>query len=219
MRQFGLDEAALRAAAEGGAPAIVLVQETVVEGADAAGDAHGETAAAGHGEAEKKGGMPQLDFADFSPQLVWLVISFVLLLILMSRVALPRISAVVEDREQRIRSDIDRADRVKVEADESRAAYEKTLADARVKAQAELSAATQSIQAETGKRDAAFMVQLNQRTKAAEDAIAAAKAKAMGDLPGVASDVAGSVIGKVVGAPAAAGDIASAVGAVLGERS
>ena len=49
------------------------------------------------------------------------------------------------------------AARDKADADKARAAYEKTLADARSRAQAELAAATQAIQAETGKRDAAFM--------------------------------------------------------------
>jgi len=55
---------------------------------------------------------------------------------------------------------------------------------------AELAAATQAIQAETGKRDAAFMSQLTQRTKTAEDAIGAAKNKAMGDVRSVAAEVA-----------------------------
>jgi F-type H+-transporting ATPase subunit b len=45
--------------------------------------------------------MPQLDFSTFSPQLIWLVITFLGLYLLMSRVALPRIGGVIEQRQSR----------------------------------------------------------------------------------------------------------------------
>ena len=228
MLQLTLDEATLQSLTvtgpDGDSPIVILVQETTGEGqegaagTEAAGDTHTETAAGDHGEAAKSG-MPQLSPADFPPQLIWLAISFILLLILMWKVALPRVGSVLELREKRIQSDIERADRVKAEADNAKAAYEKMLADARAKAQAELTAATQTIQAETGKRDAAFMAQLNQRTKAAEDSIAAAKAKAMGDVRSVAAEAAASIIKKVAGADAAANEVAGAVEAVAGRRA
>ncbi|HEY7688899.1 MAG TPA: hypothetical protein VH835_09410 [Dongiaceae bacterium] len=203
----------------GDSSVIIVVQETTGEtqtGAEAAGDAHTETAG-DHG-AEEQGGMPQLNPADFSPQLVWLAITFILLLVLMSRLALPKVASVVEMREKRIESDIARADRVKAEADNAKAAYEKILADARAKAQAAMTAATQAIQAESGKRETAFMAQLGERTKAAEDGIAAAKAKAMGDVRGVAADAAASIINRIAGADAAANEVAGAVDAVVGRR-
>jgi F-type H+-transporting ATPase subunit b len=235
MLQLRLDDATLQGLAgtgQGqGAPSIILVQEygtgepegtTAAEeptaGTEAATDTHAETAAGDHGT-EAKGGMPQLDPADFSPQLIWLAISFILLLVLMWKVALPRVSSVIEDREKRIQADLEKADRVKADADKARAAYEKTLADARARAQAELAAATQAIQAETGKRDSAFMSQLTQRTRTAEDAIGAAKNKAMGDVRSVAAEVAAAVIGKVAGAEASAAEISGAVDAVAGRRA
>jgi F-type H+-transporting ATPase subunit b len=229
MLDLTLDQVAMQSlsvAVPGDAPIIILVQETTGESQEGtgaattggpAGGTQTETTAADHG-GEEKGGMPQLAPSDFSPQLIWLAISFVLLLILMSRVALPRVSSVVELREKRIQSDIERADRVKAEADNAKAAYEKMLADARAKAQAELAAASQSIQAETGKRDAAFMAQLTQRTKAAEDAIAAAKTRALGDVRSVAAEAAASIISRIAGANAAAAEVASAVDAVSGRR-
>lgn len=228
MQQLPLDQATLQGltvtAPDGDSPIVILVQETTGEGeegaagTEAAGDTHTEAAAGDHGEA-KQSGMPQLSPADFPPQLIWLAISFILLLILMWKVALPRVGSVIELREKRIQADIERADRVKAEADNAKATYEKMLADARAKAQAELAAATQGIQAETGKRDAAFMAQLNQRTKAAEDSIAAAKTKAMGDVRSVAAEAAASIIKKVAGADAAANEVAGAVDAVAGRRA
>jgi F-type H+-transporting ATPase subunit b len=230
MLDLTLDQTAMQSlsvAVPADAPIIIMVQETTGEGQEGAGattsgEAGGEThtgTEAAHEGGEEQGGMPQLNPTDFPPQLVWLAISFILLLILMARVALPRVSSVVEMREKRIQSDIERADRVKVEADNAKAVYEKMLADARAKAQAELAAATQSIQAETGKRDAAFMAQLTQRTKAAEDAITAAKTKALGDVRSVAAEAAASIITRIAGAAAAPAEVASAVDAVSGRRA
>jgi F-type H+-transporting ATPase subunit b len=235
MLQLRLDDATLQGLTGTGqgqdAPSIILVQESsttttegtagaeATTGTEAAGPTTTETAAGDHGGEEAKGGMPQLNPSDFSPQLIWLAISFILLLILMWKVALPRVSSVIEDREKRIQADLEKADRVKADADKAKAAYEKTLADARARAQAELAAATQAIQAESGKRDAAFMSQLTQRTKTAEDAIGAAKNKAMGDVRSVAAEVAAAVIGKVAGADASAAEISGAVDAVAGRRA
>ena len=46
--------------------------------------------------------MPQFDPSVWPPQLIWMVITFVALYFLMSRVALPRITDVLEEREFKI---------------------------------------------------------------------------------------------------------------------
>ncbi|NND48972.1 MAG: F0F1 ATP synthase subunit B', partial [Rhizobiales bacterium] len=78
--------------------------------------------------------MPQLDFSTYIPQLVWLAISFIALYLLMARVALPRIATVIEERRDRIASDLDEAERSKAESEAAVAAYEAALAEARGKA-------------------------------------------------------------------------------------
>jgi F-type H+-transporting ATPase subunit b len=195
----------------GQAPHLVLVQETQPESTAGAGSAATQ-------QQEKSGGMPQLEFGDFPPQLIWLAITFVLLLILMSKVAMPRVASAIEQREARIKGDLDRAERVKIEADTALAAYQKTIADARAKAQGELRQTQTEIAAETAKREAAFAQQLAQRTKAAEDGIAQAKTRALTELRGVGGEVTGSVLAKVAGLKPPAALIQAAVDAAMTER-
>src|SRR5580700_5467134 len=71
----------------------------------------------------------------FPSQLVWLTISFVLLYVLMSRIALPRIG-----------DDLAAADRLKEQSHAAQTAYEKSLADARGRAQS-IASATRDKQA------------------------------------------------------------------------
>ncbi|MGH6930506.1 MAG: hypothetical protein ACREEV_19495, partial [Dongiaceae bacterium] len=197
-------------------PHNILVQDTHVEegGTHAAGAAtEGATVAEDHGQA----GMPQLNFADFPPQLIWLVICFIVLMVLTSKLAMPRIAGVLEQRDVRIKSDLDRAEKVKADADAALATYQKTMADVRAKAQAEMRQGQAAIAAETAKREAEFAQQLAQRTKAAEDSIAQAKVRALADLRGLGAEVAGSVLAKVAGVSVPAAQVQAAVDAAMSE--
>ena len=61
--------------------------------------------------------MPQLDFSTFVSQLFWLFLSLSFLYLILSRVALPRISDVIEERKDIIAQDIDKAKALSSDAD------------------------------------------------------------------------------------------------------
>ncbi len=66
-----------------------------------------ETIAAEHGaEAAASPGMPQLDFSSFPNQIFWLVVTLVVIFLVLSRIALPRISSVLAERASTITNDI-----------------------------------------------------------------------------------------------------------------
>src|SRR5882762_6163438 len=115
--------------------------------------------------------MPQFDVAYFAPQLVWLAITFVVLLLLMWRLALPKVGAVVVMREERVQGNLKKAEQLKAEAEGTLADYNKALAEARAAAQAEHSRADQAIAAETAKREEAFGKRLAAQTGVAEKGI------------------------------------------------
>ena len=82
------------------------------------------------------GGFPPFQSETFASQLVWLTIAFVLLYVLMAKLALPRVASIIESRQKHIEDDLADASRLKGELDAAVAAYEKALADARDRAQA-----------------------------------------------------------------------------------
>ena len=71
-------------------------EESSVEETSAGAATHEETAGAEHHE--EKGGFPQLDISTYASQVFWLFISFVLIYALMSKVALPKVGAVIDTR-------------------------------------------------------------------------------------------------------------------------
>jgi F-type H+-transporting ATPase subunit b len=162
--------------------------------------------------------MPQFDTALFAPQLFWLAIVFVVLLVVMWRVALPRVGGIVQMREERIQGNLQRAETLKAEAEQALAAYQKLIADARASAQAEHAKAVAAIAAETAAREATFSKRLDAEDSAAETRIAAAKTEALASVRTVAADLAAAMTGKLVGVGIAGDAATEAVGAAMKER-
>lgn len=169
--------------------------------------------------AEEGGGMPQLNFHDFPPQLVWLAILFVLLYVVMARVALPRVGEALQRRADRIKEDLDRAASLKEETDRVVAAYEKARADARNRAAAVGREAATALAQKAAERQAKVSTDLAARIKSAEDNIAAARNRAMGEIRNVAADIAGDAARRLVGLQIAPAEAQQAVATVLKERT
>ncbi len=93
-------------------------------------------------------GMPQLDVTTFSNQIFWLVVTMVVLYFIMSRMALPRIAAVLADRRGTITSDIALAEELKQKAQSAEDAYNQALAEARAEAGRIVEAAKAEMQVE-----------------------------------------------------------------------
>lgn len=143
--------------------------------------------------------MPQFDPAVWPTQLFWLTVSFVVLYLLMARVALPRISTILEEREFRINDSLRRAESLKQDAEAAVAAYEKLMADARAKAQEQVHSVRERAAQDAAERHAELNDRLSAEVAAAETRIAAARDQAIGELRGLAVDVAGAAVERLVG--------------------
>jgi F-type H+-transporting ATPase subunit b len=154
---------------------------------------------------------PPFQSVNFPSQLVWLAVTFVLLYVLMSRIALPRIAGILADRDKRIADDIAAANRFKEQSEAAHAAYEKALADARSRAQS-IANATREQQATAAEAtNKQLEAQLHERIAAAEQSITANRTSAMSNVGSIASDTAAAIVERLIGQTPAAHEVAAAV--------
>ena len=159
--------------------------------------------------------MPQMEFADYAPQLVWLVITFAVLYLLMARVALPRIADVLESREQRISNDIERAEALGREAEAAEREYERIAAETRANAQGIAAETRAALLAEQAAKLAEQAAKLAADAAKSEAAINVARDKAMEGLRDLTADLAQAAAGRLLGGDVSEGKAQTAVDAEL----
>jgi F-type H+-transporting ATPase subunit b len=174
--------------------------------------------AAKNGHTEVPGGghkFPPLQIETYASQLLWLTLAFIALYLLMSRVALPRIGSIIADRKQHIEGDFAEAERLKKDADGALAAYEKSLTDARNRAQALASETRAREAAAAGSARKTLEAKLNASIADAEKTIAARRSAAMTNVHGIATDAAAAIVQRLTGSAPASREVEAAVADVL----
>ena len=173
------------------------------------------TASTEHPAEGGHGGFPPFESQTFASQLVWLAIAFVLLYVLMAKLALPRVASIIEGRQKRIADDIGEAGRLKTQSDEAVAAYEKALADARARAQTIANETRDSQAAAAEARRKTLEDELNGKLAEAEKTIATTKQAAMSNVRRIAEDATRAIVERLIGAAPSEKAVADAVADVL----
>ena len=149
-------------------------------------------------ELKEEIGLPQLRPDDMAPQLIWLALIFGVLYLILSRVTLPRIAGVIEERRDKIADDLDRAAEFKREAERSLADYEAALIEARTRARAIGADSRQQVKAETDRRRADTGAELAGLMREAERRIQKTKEAALAHVEEVAADTAQAILEKLL---------------------
>ncbi len=185
---------------------------TTTEAAPAVDATHSSTGV----PAEHKEVFPPFDPASFGTQLIWLAITFVTLYVVLSRMALPRIGAILADRKTRIDADLNAADASRQKTDAAIATYEADLADARRKSQALAEATRQGIKADIDAKRHTAETDLTAKVVEAEARIQASKALALGHVGEIAADTVQALVQQLTGT-ASAQDARDAVAQITKE--
>ena len=157
-------------------------------------------------------GMPQLCADWMGNQVAWLVVSLIVIYLILSRIALPRIGAVLAERSGTITNDIAAAEELKQKAVEAEAAYEQALADARIQAAAIVAEAKAEIQADLDVELAKADAKISAKAAEGEKAITAIREGAVKSVTAVAKDTAKALV-SALGGSADAKTITAAVSA------
>jgi F-type H+-transporting ATPase subunit b len=164
-----------------------------------------------HGESHA---FPPFESQHYPSQLFWLALTFILLYVLMSRVALPRIGSILADRSKRIADDLAAAQRFKEQSEAADAAYQKSLADARARAQAIANETREQQAAQANAVNKKLEAQLHEKLAAAEQSIATTRTTAMGNVSSIAAETAAAIVERLLGTVPAQGDVHAAVAEV-----
>ena len=148
-------------------------------------------------ESVEAAGMPQLDFSTFPNQIFWLLVTLLVIYLLLSRIALPRISAILAERSGTISNDLAAAEDLKNQANEAEAAYEKALKDARAEANRIADEARAEAQKDLDAAIADADEKIAAQTADAEASIAEIRDNATQNVETVARDVAQALVAAV----------------------
>ena len=162
----------------------------------------------------EKHAFPPFESQHFPSQLFWLALTFILLYVLMSRIALPRVASIFAERSKRISDDLAAANRFKERSEAANAAYLKSLAEARARAQAIAAETREQQAAQAAATNKKLEAQLNEKLAAAEQSIAATRSTAMGNVGSIAAETAAAIVERLIGTTPAAGDVTAAVAEV-----
>jgi F-type H+-transporting ATPase subunit b len=162
-----------------------------------------------------KGAFPPFNKETFASQLLWFAVCFIVLYLLMSRIALPRVGAILADRRRHVEDDLKAAQRLKETSDAELAAYEKALADARSRAQAIANETRDKLNAEAEQTRKRLEEELHGKLAEAEKIIAATKQAALANVRGIAIDTTAAIVERLIGVKPAADAVEAAVDAAL----
>lgn len=163
--------------------------------------------------------MPQLDFATYPPQLVWLAITFAVMFVLMWKVIVPKISDALEARQMRLEENLKKAEDLKREAEATLAAYENALAEARSEAHNQIQKIQADLHEAAAKEEAELTEKLDAKLAESEKAIAAEVEKAMESVRGVAIDIAGAAVERLSGGSHDQATVEKAVDAAISGKA
>ena len=143
--------------------------------------------------------MPQMEFTDYVPQIVWLVITFATLYFLMAKLALPRITDILETRQRRLDHDLELTETLRDEARAALAEYESAIAAARGESELILAEAHERIHSEARQQLDDLNARLEGEIAESEARIGNIMTQAMGELAVAASDAARTATERLIG--------------------
>ena len=158
---------------------------------------------------------PPFNKETFASQLVWFVIFFIALYVLIGRFAIPRLGGIIEARRGRVEGDLAEANKLRDQSDAALKAYEKSLADARNRAQTLANETRDKLNAEAEEARKKLESQLNSKLAEAEKTIAATKTAAMANVRGIAVDTATTIVQRLIGTTPTGSTVEAAVAEAL----
>ena len=161
--------------------------------------------------AAESGGMPQLNPEFWISQIFWLIITFGILFIVLTKVILPKISDNLETRKSQILENIETADKQKEESQKKIDKYEKIILDSKLKAKSYFNETREKILDDINKKRAALEKDLDEEISEVEKELSDLKNKSREKINKIAAETSAELIKELIGEEVNSSSIAAIV--------
>ena len=161
--------------------------------------------------AAESGGMPQLNPEFWISQIFWLIITFGILFIVLTKVILPKISDNLETRKSQILENIETADKQKEQSQKKIDEYEKIILESKIKAKNYFNDAREKILEDINKKRAALEKDLDEEISSTENELSEFKKSSGDKVIKIAAETSAELIKELIGEGVNSSSIAAIV--------
>ena len=150
-------------------------------------------------ESAESGGMPQLNPEFWFSQIFWLIITFGIMFILLSKLVLPKISENLESRKAQILENIEAAEKQREESDNKIKEYEKLILTSKNEAKDFFNRAREEILKDIDKKRENLEKEINKEINKVEKEILDLKNKSPEKIRKIAIDTSSDIVKQLIG--------------------
>ena len=147
----------------------------------------------------ESGGMPQLNPEFWISQIFWLIFTFGILYVVLSKLILPKISSNLELRKSQIQDNIGSADKQRESSELKLKEYDDIVLKSKLEAKSILREAKENALKEINAKKETLDNQINQEIKKAEQEINGLKKNAPEKINKIAKETASEILKKLIG--------------------
>ena len=146
-------------------------------------------------------GMPQLDPTYWASQGFWLILIFTLLYLALSKLFIPKIKNSIDDRENRIKDDLDEAQKLKEVAEAKLKEYEISIENAKKDVQKILFESKNKLNIEIQNKKKTFEKEIETEIENAEKEIESFKKESLESISKISEEITSKIIENISGEP------------------
>ena len=150
-------------------------------------------------ESAESGGMPQLNPEFWFSQIFWLIITFGIMFILLSKLVLPKISENLEVRKAQISENIEAAEKQREESDKKLKEYDQLILNSKNEAKDYFNKAREKILKDVDKKREILEKEINEEINKAEKEILDLKNKSPEKIRKIAVETSSDLIKQIIG--------------------
>ena len=150
-------------------------------------------------ESAESGGMPQLNPEFWFSQIFWLIITFGIMFILLSKLVLPKISENLEVRKAQIAENIEAAEKQRMESDKKLKEYDQLILNSKNEAKNYFNKAREKILKDVDKKRESLEKEIDEEIDKVEKEILDLKNKSPEKIRKIAVETSSDLIKQIIG--------------------